>query len=92
MTRYRYQLGKDNAISFYDDENPIEDGSPFFYQPDWPNGAKWASKAEAEAWAKAFIAELQDPKSEFVAGDSPDQPLKPRPIIQPEVIEPEVTE
>lgn len=78
MSRFRYEIDKKNAVSVFDDENPIEDGSPFFYQPTWPNNTEWASKAEAEGWVKAFINALENPESEFLAGDGPDAPLKPR--------------
>lgn len=80
--RYRYEIDKNNAISIWDAENPNDKDAPFMFQPDWPDTTPWANKTEAEAWAKAFIAELEDPTSEFLAGDSPKQPLKPRPIVE----------
>lgn len=82
---YRYEIDKKNAISMWDDSNPNPGGEPFLFQPEWPNGTPWASKAEAETWAKAFIETLENAQSEFVAGDSPEEPLKPR--VFPEAAE-----
>jgi hypothetical protein len=56
--RYRYEIDAQKAVRVWDDENPNENGAPFFYQPDRPNGQPWLDRAEAQAWVEAFIAEL----------------------------------
>jgi len=79
---FRYEINTKNEVRVWDDSNPDPSGAPFFLQPNWPNGTAWATKKEAETWVKAFIAQLENPESEFVAGDSPEEPIKPRPIIE----------
>ena len=79
MTRYRFEIDKQNAIRIWDNENPNENDAPFMFQPDFPDFTPWASKKQATDWAKVFIAALVDPKSEFVAGDSPATHPKLRP-------------
>jgi hypothetical protein len=59
--RYRYEIDDQNAVRIWDDENPNENGAPFFYQPDWPDGTPWADRAEAQGWADAFIEDLLAP-------------------------------
>jgi hypothetical protein len=55
-----------------------EDGeAPNIYQPTWPDGTPWASKKEAEAWAKQSILSIQDPTADY-PGVSPSQPVIPR--------------
>ena len=62
--RYRYEIDDQNAVRVWDDENPNENGAPFFYQPDRPDATPWADRAEAEAWAEALIAEMTAPAPE----------------------------
>lgn len=71
MSRYRYEIDEANAVRVWDAENPNEEGAPFFYQPDQPDGTLWASRAEAEAWVTAFIAELEAPVVEPDTLDTP---------------------
>ena len=61
--RYRYEIDNNKAVRIWDNENPNENDAPFFFQPDQPDGTPWADEAEAEAWAVAFIAELDAPQS-----------------------------
>jgi hypothetical protein len=63
-----------NAIKIYDGENE----APFIYQPHWPDGTPWASKAEATAWAEAKVGE-SDNDNPVMAGISPSQPTLPKP-------------
>lgn len=88
MSRYKYEVDKDNAIRVWDNENPNENDAPFFFQPDWPNETPWASKAEAEDWAKLFVESLENPESEYVPGPSADKHPMLRP--EPEVVEAEL--
>ena len=85
MTRYRFEVDKENTVRIWDTENPNESGAPFMLQPDWPDMTPWVDAAQATDWAEVFIASLVDPESEFVAGDSPDS----HPAIRPE---PEIEE
>jgi hypothetical protein len=61
--RYRYEIDNNKAVRIWVNENPNENDAPFFFQPDQPDGTPWADEAEAEAWAVAFIAELDAPQS-----------------------------
>ena len=88
---YKYELGPKYEISVWDLDNPTPENVPHFFQPNWPDGTPWANKAEAENWAKALIELLSNPDCEFQPGDSPDQPLKPKPP-RPEPILPEPLE
>ena len=48
----RYEILSDNTIEvFYDDATV-----PSLRQPHWPNGDAWEDAAEAESWAKLYIA------------------------------------
>lgn len=80
MTQYIYTIDDKNAIRIWDTENPNTE--PFFYQPDWPDATPWASRDEAQAWAEVFIKMLEDPTYPFEPGDSPQQPQKPRPVVE----------
>lgn len=80
---FRYEIDKDNTVRAWNDATPNENDAPFLLQPDWPNGTAWANKDEAESWVKALIESLENPTSEFLAGDGPDQPLVPRPAAEP---------
>jgi len=84
--RYRYEVNNKNEVKVWDNENPNENDAPFFFQPDWPDGTPWANKSEAEDWAQVFIESLDNPESEFVAGENPENHPKPR----PEPVEPEL--
>lgn len=73
----RYEIDESTyAISMFESDNEI----PFLFQPFWPDQTPWASKKEAEDWAKAKIEELSNPNSEYWAGVTPSEPLMPRPI------------
>jgi hypothetical protein len=62
--RFRYEIDEKNAIRMWDDENPTDTGAPCLYQPDRPDVAPWADRAEAQAWVDAFIAGLLAPAPE----------------------------
>jgi hypothetical protein len=55
----RYEIDENNAVHMWNDTQD----EPFLFQPDWPNGTPWANAEEAENWAKAKIAELEDPEA-----------------------------
>jgi hypothetical protein len=77
--KYIYEINESNEIRVWDTQNPNELNAPFFLQPDWPNGTPWTDTAEATAWVELFIESLENPESEFIPGDSPDEPKKLRP-------------
>ena len=53
----RYEIEEvTNAVKvFYDDAD-----IPSLYQPHWPGGDQWADAAEADVWAKLYIASVED--------------------------------
>jgi len=84
--RYTIQINDKNEIRIWDNDNPNELNAPFLYQPDWPDGTAWANKEEAQAWADLFVESLQNPESEYLAGNNPAEPKKSRPLPEPEEI------
>jgi hypothetical protein len=85
MTRYRFEIDTDNAIRIWDNVTIGEQGAPFMFQPDWPDVTPWASLAQATDWAEVFIASLENPESEFVAGNSHENHPALRPEPEPEI-------
>lgn len=77
---YRYEINSLNEVRVWN----VGEEAPFALQPDWPDGTPWASAEEATAWAELYIESLEDPTSEFVPGESPDTPRKPRPAAESE--------
>jgi hypothetical protein len=77
--KYKYEIDEPNAIRVWDLENFNELDAPFFFQPDWPDTTPWASKEEAEDWALVFVESLENPESEFMPGNGPDNHPAPRP-------------
>lgn len=84
MNNYKYEVNEKNEIRIWDLVNPNFKGSPFLFQPTWPNGAAWASPEEAAAWAELVIESMENPTSEFLAGDSPEEPRKQRVVATAE--------
>jgi hypothetical protein len=62
--RYRYEIDENNAVRIWDDENPNENGAPFLYQPEFPDGTQWGNRENAEEWANTFIVDLLAPEPE----------------------------
>jgi hypothetical protein len=71
---YQYSIGQGNAVSIWLGDKA---SAGMLMQPTWPDGTKWSSKAEAEAWAKAYIASQEDPQADL-PGNGPDQKVIPR--------------
>jgi hypothetical protein len=65
MARYTYTINADNVVSFFDAENPNENGAPFMLQPWHPNnaGAPWTEE-EATAWAEEALEHFLNPPTE----------------------------
>jgi len=68
-----YSIKKDNLVVIWLDS---EETPGNIEQPTWPDGTKWASKAEAEAWAKAWLAHRED-ETKPMPGNGPDQATIP---------------
>ena len=68
-----YSIKKDNLVVIWLDS---EETPGNLEQPTWPDGTKWASKAEAEAWAKAWLAHRDD-ETKPMPGNGPDQATIP---------------
>lgn len=82
----------DMVLEIWDNAD-TENTPPLIRQPHWPNGDPWGSEQEITAWAEAKITELADPKSEFVAGSSSDEPLAIRkPAVEIEIPAPKTPE
>ena len=63
--RFTYTIDEDYVVRMYDNTNPIEDGSPFLYQPHSPNtGVAFTSKEEATVFAESIIDGLLNPPVE----------------------------
>lgn len=73
-----YSVKKDNLVVIWLDS---EDTPGNLEQPSWPDGTKWASKKEAEEWAKAWLAHNAD-ETKPMPGNSPDVPTIPTPTIE----------
>lgn len=79
--KLKYEIDKSFAIKVWDLDTPNENDAPFLLQPDWPDGTPWANREEAKAWAELLIKSLENPDSEFIPGNSPEEPkvLRPEP-------------
>jgi hypothetical protein len=52
----RYEVDDENAVRIFQDGEDV----PFWFQPHYPNGDAFDTKAEAEAWAVLAIASQAD--------------------------------
>lgn len=52
----RYEVNDENAVSIFQDGADV----PFWFQPHYPNGDTFDTKAEAEAWAVLAMASQSD--------------------------------
>ena len=79
MPNMHYTVDPDTFhVRVYNDESPNESGAPFLFQPDWPNGDAWATKAQATAWAEAVLASYAD-ETAPLPGPNAANPTQPRP-------------
>lgn len=86
---FKIEINNDKEVRIYNTENNAT--TPFFLQPTWPDGTPWTDKAEAQNWASVLVESWENPKSEFIAGTSPDNHprLRPEPVkIDPDTGEP----
>ena len=83
--RFTYEVDGKNEIRVWDNENPNPDNAPFCYQPWWPSEKiPFETKEQATAWVELYIEALSNPDSEFLPGDSPEEPKKLRLPPEPE--------
>jgi hypothetical protein len=61
--RYTYTIDENNAILIFDAECSNENGAPNLFQPFHPAtpSTLWASREEADSYAKQWIEELINP-------------------------------
>jgi hypothetical protein len=71
--RYEIEDGTNAVKVFYDDSTV-----PSLYQPNYPGGNKWADAADAENWAKLYIASVTDPAAPY-APNHPGEAGAPKP-------------
>ncbi len=70
----RYEILDNNTVEvFYDDST-----APSLRQPNYPGGAEFADKADAENWAKLYIASVTDENAPF-APNNPGEEGAPKP-------------
>jgi hypothetical protein len=79
MSKYYYEIDAQNHLRVWDNDLELPGNAPFLFQPDWPDGTPWASRQEVQNWADAYTTALSDPESEFIQGNSPSEPIIPRP-------------
>jgi hypothetical protein len=71
----RYEIEENtNAVKVFYDENTI----PSLYQPNWPGGDQWVNAAEAESWAKLYIASIENENAPY-APNHPGEEGAPKP-------------
>lgn len=73
-----YSIKKNNLVVIWLDS---EDTPGNLEQPHWPDGTPWASKKEAEDWAKAWLAHNAD-ETAAMPGNGPDAPTIPTPTVE----------
>lgn len=74
-----YEIDKNFTIKVWNLDETNENDAPFLLQPSWPNRTPWANSEEAKAWAELFVDSLENPDSEFIPGNSPEEPKVLRP-------------
>lgn len=64
----RYKVTQKNEVLAWNDE--LEQTEPFMYQPNYPDGTAFATKADAEEWAARWYAYFTNPETnpEFPTG------------------------
>ena len=81
MTRFTYTIDDNNNLSIFDSTCVLPDNAPNIWQPHNENGAPFATKEEASAWAEETIANLlnppkPDPKTVIIQGEVAADPVK----------------
>lgn len=80
----RYDIDPDTfAVSIFNDGENV----PFQFQPDYPNGDKFDSVAEAKAWAEASIAAHDVDTTHFAPNGKDLKPeAKPDPLAKDKLL------
>lgn len=73
MDKYIVEINELNQIKIYN--KSVSKTIPVFYQPYWPDQTPWSSYEEAQSWADAWIEASTNMDSEYIPGNSPDEPL-----------------
>jgi hypothetical protein len=74
--RYEIEEGTNAVRVFYPDSD-----APSLFQPDWPDQTPWADAAEAEAWAKLYVASVEDEDAPY-APTGPGKAGEPKPTAE----------
>jgi hypothetical protein len=57
----RIEILENNTVElFTEGQEP-----PFIRQPQWPNGAAWASADEARSWAEMYVEAMEVPEAPY---------------------------
>lgn len=82
---YTYEIDENNAVRIWSLRKPLPGNAPSLFQPSWPDQTPWASKEEAENWAKAFIECREDETGTYKTGKNPEEGFKvevpPKPTL-----------
>jgi hypothetical protein len=71
----RYEIEEvTNAVKVFYDDSTV----PSLYQPNWPGGDQWADAAEADSWAKLYVASIENEEAPF-APNHPGEEGAPKP-------------
>lgn len=70
---YKYTINDDIVVEFFKEGQ----AAPFIRQHCYPKGQPW-SRYQAEQWANLKLEEMVNPQSKWVAGNSPDDPMRLR--------------
>lgn len=82
---FRYEIDSNNTVTIYADGD-----APVLVQDLNPLGAAWKSKAEAKAWAEAYLDGIDDRIAEGIAhlealnAEADAQAVEPEPEPEPE--------
>lgn len=73
----RYEIEENtNAVKIFNDDN-----INVIYQKKYPGGESWADFADAENWARLYIASVEDESAPF-APTYPGDPGTPKPTLE----------
>lgn len=54
IENFSYEIDDNNTVRVWDNDNPNDNGAPFFLQPHFPDGTAWTAE-QAEEWVVNFI-------------------------------------
>lgn len=74
--KYEIEPETNAVMIFYGDSS-----QPSLYQPNWPGGDAWADQAEANTWAKLYVASVTDEAAPY-APNHPGEEGAPKPTLE----------